>query len=77
MLAIQYSAGDNLVLATDGLWDVLDATEVLSATGSCSCGSGQEVADALLSAAVAKGVSDNLTVLVVQPLKESVTDGSS
>lgn len=55
--------GITLIVACDGLWDVLSDTEAGAiATGSDTP---QEAADALLRAALERGTTDNVTVIVV------------
>jgi len=52
-----------LVLATDGLWDVVDNDQVGQLI--CKCKTPQEAAEVLTQEAFAKGTMDNVTVLVV------------
>lgn len=67
--------GDLLILATDGLWDVMDKEpndnavlqEIVDEMASCNpIKTTQEIADLLCKKAKALGSKDNITVLTVQ-----------
>lgn len=64
MVSRRYEAGDSfIVLATDGLWDVLENAEV--GILLASCGDAQEGAEILAERAFEVGTQDNVTVLVI------------
>ncbi len=54
---------DSAIVACDGLWDVVTAKEAVAVTRNSS--QPQEAADALLALALAKGSTDNITVIVL------------
>ena len=66
---IDVEVGDVYVLATDGLTNYLDARDVIPfVVGPRHDGFAQNVADALVRAALAAGGQDNVTVVVVEVL---------
>ncbi len=52
-----------LILATDGLWDVLSNAK--AATIACRCSTAQAAANQLCASALTYGTQDNVTALVV------------
>jgi protein phosphatase len=60
---VDLSAGDRLLLCTDGLTNMVDDTGIASLLGT---GDLTEATDALVEAALGNGGIDNVTVIVVQ-----------
>jgi serine/threonine protein phosphatase PrpC len=68
MVAVQVEDGDEFViLATDGLWDVMDSTEAVSYVKFVleSGLSKEKVASQMVQEALRRGTFDNITVLVI------------
>lgn len=59
-----------LVLATDGLWDVMSNTELVAVLSSVPAGDTTAAANVLLREALSRGSQDNVTVLVVDLTKQ-------
>jgi PPM family protein phosphatase len=67
------AAGDRLVLATDGVWNVVPSAELERAA---SRHKPQEAAEAMVQAALAAGGPDNATAVVVDVVAPAGTDAT-
>ena len=67
--AVELGPGDQLVLASDGVADVLDAAGVAAAVAGA--GSAEDAARALVDAALAAGTTDNVTTVVLRQVASS------
>ncbi len=68
--SVEHSSGDKYLLCTDGLYDMLTDAELCNVI---SCGSIDETADLLLATALARGASDNVTLVLVEAVADSET----
>ena len=62
--SITMAAGDSLILASDGLSDVMDATDIFQVVAPAS--TADEMARMLVAAALARATADNVTVVVLR-----------
>jgi serine/threonine protein phosphatase PrpC len=66
---VTLGARDTLLLASDGLADVLDAEAIFDVVAASA--TAEEAARRLVDAALAAGASDNITTAVVRQLASS------
>lgn len=60
------SAGDSLLLCTDGLWDLVSRVEMADVLrGAPGGGASAELVDSLVELALKRGAPDNVTVVVI------------
>jgi protein phosphatase len=67
--AVELGPGDQLVLASDGVADVLDGAGVAAAVSRAA--TAEEAAQALVVAALAAGTTDNVTTVVLRQVASS------
>jgi len=61
-LSMRVKDGDSIVIASDGLWDIINGKDIISIVSLAH--SAKQIADTLLNYALAQNCTDNITIIV-------------